>query len=232
MYTGRDFVSQVRGMNKLLSSDNMINDRTILKEGRMVGLKLVKQAVDQRKLLNSPYLFAFLPCLELEEAPLSECCEYTSDKKISRSKKKLPKIGESNWGLVIQGVFGLEGTIKLKPTNPSRYANLIRMDLKTKDTFYWVLNDRLYTTNPSNKAVNIYLFPAEEIDNALLFPGENCSCLTDNIDRCTSELDKPFYFPGEKITDIAEIVYKRLLVEHLRIQQDITDDDVDQTGLK
>lgn len=230
MYTVRDFVSQVRGMNKLLSSDNMINDRTIIKEGRMVGLKLVKQAIDERKLLNSPYLFAFVPCLELEEAPLSECCEYTSDKKISRSKKKLPKIGESNWGLVIQGVFGLEGTKKLKPTNPNRYVNLLRLGLKTKETYFWIQNDRLYTTDPSNKAVNMYLFPAEEIPNDLLFPGEDCKCTHDNIDRCTSELDKNFYFPGEKITDIADIVYKRIMIQHLGIQQDVTDDDIDQTS--
>ena len=182
--------------------------------------------------MNSPYLFAFLPCLELEEAPLSECCEYTSDKKISRSKKILPKIGESNWGLVIQGVFGLEGTIKLKPTNPSRYANLIRMNLRTKETFFWIQNGRLYTTNPANKAVNIYLFPAEEIDNSLLYPGEDCKCSHDSVDACTSELDKPFYFPGEKISDIADIVYKRILIQHLGIQQDVTDDDLDQTTRK
>lgn len=232
MYTNRDFISQVRSMSKLLSSDGIVNDRTILKEGRMIGLKLVKQAFDQRKLLTSPYLFAFLPCLELEEANLSECCEYTSDTKIARSKKKLPKIGESNWGLAIQGVFGLDGRKRLKQTDPGKYANILKLGLKTHDTFFWILNDKLYTTDPANKAVNIYLFPAEEIPNDLLFPGENCDCQNppDIKDLCASELDKRFYFPGEKIFDIVQILYKHLLEVYFNVPSDKTSDNKDDTS--
>lgn len=221
--TNRDFVSQIRSMSKLLSTDSLINDRTILKEGRIIGAKLVKQAMDEKKLLTSPYLFAFIPCFEMEEASLSECCEYTSEVNIARSKKKLPKIGESNWGLAMQ-VFGLSGKKRFKRTDPNRYANILKLKLTTKDIYYWVQNEYLYTSSEDIKAVNMHIFPTEEIPNDILYPGEDCDCTTDKGDLCTAELDKQFYFPGEKVYDIAEIVYKRLMSIYFAIEDDKTSD--------
>lgn len=222
-YTKRQFVSQVRSMSKLLSSDSLVNDRTIINEGRDAANKLVKQSLDQRKLWRSPNLFAFLPCLEMEQAALSECCEFTSDKTIARSKEKLPKIAEGNWGLAVQGVFGLDGKKKLIETNPSRYANYLKLGMRTKGTFWWVANERLYISNPDTEAVNFYAFFTEDIPNNLLYPGEDCDCGQNppkTSDLCTSELDKPFYYPADKIDDIKKMVYTSLLQVYFNVPTD------------
>jgi len=96
-YTGRDFVSQVRSLNKLLSSDQLITDRAILHEGKDATNLIVKQSTDKRKLWQSPSVFAYFPCLEMEKVPITECCDYTSDREVAKSKKKLPQIGEGQF---------------------------------------------------------------------------------------------------------------------------------------
>ena len=73
MITNRDVISQVRSMNKLLSADTTINDRTILNELRSTASLLIKQATDKRKLFQSAEIFTNIDCLEMKEVPLGEC---------------------------------------------------------------------------------------------------------------------------------------------------------------
>lgn len=233
-YTNRDFCSQIRSMSKLLSSDQMITDRAILREGKDAVNLLVKQSMDKRKLWQSPNVFAFLPCLEMEKVPISECCDYTSEMMVAKSKKKLPKIGEGTWGLAIQGVYGLDMTKKLKEVTPNRFANILKLKLKTNDVYYWVLNDHLYISNPDTKAANMFLYPAEPISNDLLFPGKDCNCsVKPHIsDLCANPLDQPFYCPADRVTDIKNIVYSTLMKTYFGIKADETSNNLDESERK
>lgn len=229
--TNREIISQVRSMSKLLSSDILISDRVVYNECKDTANKLVKQSLDKRKLWQSPNLFAFLPCLEMEEVPLSECCDFTSECNIAKSKKKLPTIGEGIWGLAIQGVFGLDRSIKLKESNPNRYSNLLKLQLRKKDVYYWIQNNHLYVTNPSTRAVDMYAYFLDDIPNDLLFPGETCDCKPkpDIGSLCTPTLDKKFYFPGDKVDDLKSIVYNNLLKVYFGINADKTSNQLDET---
>lgn len=226
--TTRQVVSNIRALNKMFS-DATINDRTILQECRNVANLLVHQDRDKRKLLNSPNLFAFIPCLEMDEAPLQECCEYYTECSVAKSVERLPKIGEGIWGLAIQGVFGLDGRVKFKETNPNRYANTLKLGLKTNDIFYWIIDGYLYVSNPDTKGVNMYAYFTEDIPNSLLFPGENCDCIRKpDIDTlCASYLDKKFYFPDYRMNDLQSIVEKNLLNSYYNIPLDKTSNNLD-----
>ena len=226
--TNRQIVSQIRSLNKMFS-DATIADRVILQECRNAANLLVHQDTDKRKLWSSPNLFAFIPCLEMKEVPIQECCEYTSECNVAKSVKQLPKIGEGIWGLAIQGVFGLDGQKKFKESDPNRYSNILKLGLKTNDIFYWVINDHLYVSNPDTKKANIYLYPTEDVANDLLYPGEDCNCITKpDIDTlCTPVLDKKFYFPDYRMADMNRIVEKTLLETYYRISTDRTSDNKD-----
>lgn len=233
-YTNRDFVSQIRSMSKLLSSDQLITDRAVLREGKDAANLLVKQSLDKRKLWQSPNLFAYLPCLEMSKVPITECCEFTSDIKVAKSKKKLPSIGEGTWGLAIQGVFGVDNMKKLKEVTPSRYSNLLKLGLKTNDIYYWIQNNYLYISNPETKAANIFLYPTTIIDNDLLYPGEDCDCqVKPHIeDLCANPLDQPFYCPLDRIHEIKSLVFKNLLSVYYSIQGDETLNNLDESTRK
>ena len=133
MQTLRQTVSNIRGTLKLLNSDALISDRLIASELRNAANLIVSQQFDKRKLWQSPNLFTPIPCLEMEKTPLTNCCEYTGDRFISVSKKRLPQIGEGTFGLAIQLVTGMDQSKKFKETTPARYANLLKLNLNTKN---------------------------------------------------------------------------------------------------
>lgn len=220
-------------MNKLLSSDQLITDRAIVHEGKDAANMIITQSLDKRKYWQSPNLFAYFPCLEMKKVPITECCEYTGSRDVAKSVKKLPKIGEGQWGLAIQGVFGLDNMKKFKETTPSRFSNILKLGLLTKDLFYWIINDSLYVSNPDTKAVNMFAYPAEIImDNSLLFPGEDCDCMIkpDIEDLCASPLDQPFYAPQNRVEDIKKLVYQNLMRTYFNLIIDKTSNQLDEAS--
>ena len=225
MQTLRQTISNVRGTLKLLSSDILISDRLLASELRNAANLIVSQQFDKRKLWQSPNLFTPIPCLEMGKIPLSNCCEYTGDRLIAVSKKMLPQIGEGTFGLAIQLVTGIDQSKKFKETAPSRYANLLKLKLTTKDIYYWIQNNHLYVSNEDTELVNLYAYFIEDVPNDLLYPGEDCKCKDlSTKDICINPLDKPFKFPGSRVLDIENIVVKKLSEGFLKLKQDTTSD--------
>ena len=107
MATLRKLVSDVRSTHKILSTDALITDRAIASEVRNNALMLIKRETNLRKLWASDTLFTTIPCLEMVEVPISECCEYADPHTVARSKYKLPRISEGNYQYVIQGVYSI-----------------------------------------------------------------------------------------------------------------------------
>ena len=225
MQTLRQSISNIRGSLKLISSDALISDRLIAAELRNAANMIVSQQFDKRKLWQSPNLFTLIPCLEMKKIPLSDCCDYTGDKEIAMSKKTLPQIGEGTFGLAIQLVTGLDQSKKFKETTPSRYSNLLKLKLNTKDIYYWIQDNHLYVSNEETELVNFYAYFIEDVPNDLLYPGVDCPCKDKSIkDICINPIDKAFKFPGNRVKDIEDIVVDRLGRTFLRLKQDTTSD--------
>lgn len=235
MGTYRQIVSDIRGMNKLLSSDDLINDRVVMNEVRSGANLIVGQALAKREYWQSPTLFAPILCLEMETVSLSQCCEYVGEKMVAISKKSLPKIGEGLFGLAIQGVYGLDGSKKFSPTNPNRYSNLLKLNLPNRGNFFWIRADgRVIVTNEDTKKINMFAYFTEPIPNDLLYPGKDCDCMVKPsiTNLCTNPLDQTFFFIDKKIYDLKQLVYKNLLATYFGIQEDVTSDNKNDTTRK
>ena len=96
MATLRKLVSDVRSVHKLLSTDSLITDRAIASEIRNNSLLLIKRETNLRKLWATDTLFTTIPCLEMVEVSISECCNYVDECSIARTKFKLPRVSEGN----------------------------------------------------------------------------------------------------------------------------------------
>src|SRR5680860_117643 len=107
MATGRYLVSSVRGIHKLISGDNRINDRVILSQIRSSALLLIKRETNLRKLWATDTIFTPIPCLEMKEVSISECASYVDECTIARSVHKIPRMTEGNYQYVIQGVYSI-----------------------------------------------------------------------------------------------------------------------------
>lgn len=225
-------VSDVRSMHKLLSTDSLITDRAIASDIRNNSLLLIKRETNLRKLWASDSLFTTIPCLEMCEVSISECCNYVDDCTIARSKHPLPRISEGNYQYVIQGVYSINALSgkgkKLKEITVNRYINLLGLPIIKKEEYYWVTNGYLYVTNPDVQAVRLVAFFEEDVPNEVLYP--ECGCNGNqytNEQICMNPLDKVFNVPGYLEKQILDLTSQKLLTTYFKLKTDITDNGVD-----
>ena len=229
MSTGRKLVSDIRGMSKLISTDNLITDRVIFSEIRNNTQLLVKREANLRKLWATDTVFTTIPCLELIEVPISECCGYTDPCQVARTRYKLPRISEGNYQYLIQGVWSInamggQGT-KIKEVTINRYLNLLQLPYIKKQEYYWIANEYLYISNPMLKAVRIAAFFEEDIPNELMYPDCGCGNVEYNLDDyCKNPLDKEYACPGYLEQQVLAMTTQKLLQTYFRIDDDKTED--------
>ena len=230
MSTLRKLVSDVRSMHKLLSTDNLITDRVISSEIKNNTLLLVKRETNLRKLWATGTLFTTIPCLEMVEVPISECCDYVDPCTIARSKYKLPRIAEGNYQYLIQGVYSInamsgQGT-KIKEITINRYINMLSLPIIKNEEYYWILNDYLYVTNPLLQAVRISALFEKDVPNEIMY-GECCGKEYTNEEWCINPLDKQYALPGYLEKQVLDLTSQKLLNTYFKLKTDMTQDNID-----
>lgn len=227
MSTRRQIVSDIRGMNKLLSTDILLSDRLIDREAFSAALVFIKQQIDRRRLMQSPNIYTPLSCLKMEKAPLGECCEYTSSYSISRSVEKIPKIAEGIFGLLVNNCVSVDNLISFREGTPRRFANALNLGIKADINMFWVMNDRVYCSNGDLEAINFSAFFEGDVPNYLLCPTD-CDCKPHgDCDPCLNPLDQTFRCPGYLEESVKQAVAKKLVSEFFNIPTDKTSDNKD-----
>jgi hypothetical protein len=231
MSTLRKLVSDVRSVHKLLSTDSLITDRAIASEIRNNSLLLIKRETNLRKLWATDTLFTTIPCLEMCEVPLSECCDYVDECTISRSREKIPRISEGNYQYVIQGVYSINALggkgKKLKEISVNRYVNLLRLPIIKNEAYFWITNGYLYVNNPLLQAVRFVAFFEEDVHNDILYPECGCGKEYSLEDICINPLDKEFACPGYLEQPVLQMTSQKLLSTYFNIKTDMSEDGVD-----
>lgn len=232
MSTLRKLVSDIRSTHKILSTDSLITDRAIASEIRNNSILLIKRETNLRKLWATSTLFTTIPCLEMIEVPISECCDYQDPCNVARTKFKIPRISEGNYQYLIQGVYSINamgGTgTKLKEITINRYTNLIKLPVIKKEEYYWILNDYLYISNPMLQAIRLTACFEQEVPNEVMYPESGCGgCGPTDADWCMNPLDKPFSLPGYLEKQVLDLVSQKLLSTYFQLKTDITEDGLD-----
>ncbi len=230
MATLRKLVSEIRSTHKLLSGDSLINDRVVASEIRSTAILLIRRETNLRKLWSTSTIFETLPCLEMIEVPISECCDYVDPCTVSRSKEKIPRISEGNYQYLIQGVYSINAMggmgKKFDEITINRYINLLKLPIIKQETYYWIINDYLYTNNPLLQAVRLAAFFEEEIPNEIRF-SECCGQSVSNDEYCKNPLDREYTLPGYLQDQVKQLVSQKLLSTYFNIKSDMTQDNVD-----
>lgn len=229
--TAREYVSQVRSSHKFLSADQSLTDRLILSILVKNRNFLANQRLNERKLWQTDSLFTNL-CLELEQVPLAECCNYTSDIQITRTKYQLPKINEGIYNYAIKGIYNVETSKKFSEITPDRYINLLMLRTVKNQTYAWIYNNYIYTTNPNLEAIKLTaFFENHDLPKELLFPQCGCQKIKyDNTEYCTNPLDREFKFAGYLSQPLIDMTSKYLLETYHNIPQDKNSNNLDETS--
>lgn len=229
MSTRRNIVSDIRSINKLLSSDALITDRVIDREAKSCALVFIKQQTNKRLLFQSDTLFTLLSCLKMRPVPIGECCEYASPYTISKSVEELPKIAEGIFGLLVSNCVSIDNLVSFKESTPRRFANALKLGLKGPLNVFWVQGNHLYCSNGKLEAINFSALFEEDVPNKLLCP--ECDCIPDSgCDECVNPLDLPFKCPGYLEKPVKDEVAKKLLQTYFSLAQDKTSDNKDDTS--
>lgn len=227
----RKLVSDVRSMHKLLSTDNVATDRMIASEVKNNGLLLIKRETNLRKLWATDTIFTTVPCLEMIEVPISECCDYADPCNIARSKLKLPRVCEGIYQYIIQGVYSINAmggnAKKLTEITINRYINLLKLPVIKKDVYFWISNDYLYITNPMVRTVRMAALFEEDVPNELMYPECNCGSSPTLEDWCKNPLDKESFIPGYLEKAVLELTSQKLLSTYFGVRIDSQLDNVD-----
>lgn len=231
MATLRNLVSTTRSSHKLLSTDSMLTDRAIAAELKTSTFLLLKRETNLRKLWATDTIFTAIPCLELIEVSISECCDYVDPCTIARSKYKLPRISEGNYQYLIQGVYSINAMSgkgkKIKEITVNRYLNLLKLPIIKNEIYYWIMNGYLYVTNPLLQAVRMSAMFEEDVPNEIMFGEECCGKTATDEEWCKNPLDKEFALPGYLEKQVLELTSQRLLNTYFRLKTDMTVDGVD-----
>jgi hypothetical protein len=232
MATLRKLVSDVRSVHKILSTDSLITDRAIASEIRNNALLLIKRETNLRKLWATDTLFTTIPCLEMIEVPISECCNYVDECTIARTKLKLPRISEGNYQYVIQGVYSINALggqgKKLKEISVNRYINLLKLPVIKKEEYYWITNGYLYINNPMIKSIRFVAFFEEDVENEIMYPECGCGSSDYTLDEiCKNPLDKEFALPGYLEQQVLQLTSQKLLSTYFNLKTDVSSEGID-----
>ncbi len=231
--TNEEFVARVRGMHKLLSGDTMINDRVIIREGRGKAISLIKREANLRRLWQTDTLFTTIPCLEMVEVPIGECCSYTSKVTVSRSKHKLPRISEGLFHYLTQGVYDIGLTKPLVYVDINRYINILKLRLPDNNSYYWIHNSYLYCSSPHVESLKVVSYFEEDIPDEIMFP--DCDCYDKKEkDACPDPIKEEFKCPNYLIdgssgaNGVIALVSESLLRTYFNIPLDKTSNNLDE----
>jgi hypothetical protein len=232
MATLRKLVSDVRSVHKILSTDSLITDRAIASEIRNNSLLLIKRETNLRKLWATDTLFTTIPCLEMVEVPISECCNYVDECSIARTKFKLPRISEGNYQYVIQGVYSINALggqgKKLKEISVNRYINLLKLPVIKKEEYYWITNGYLYINNPMIKSIRFVALFEEDVENEIMYPECGCGSSDYTLDEiCKNPLDKEFALPGYLEQQVLQLTSQKLLSTYFNLKTDVSSEGID-----
>jgi hypothetical protein len=204
--TNRQIISDIISDLRAVNLDDKVSKRHILNKLRGFAALFIKRDTDTRRLLNISDIWVDVPCVELCEAPLIDCCniDIPNCKFVMKSKKKLPEVYETFYKELLE-VHNPVYAKEFRQITPKEYKNILAREFQDKRIkYFWISNGHLIIPDSMVEVVTLrgaFINPAE---------AKKLSGCLEGDDKCISLLDQPFNCPDYLIPVIKQEALKDL----------------------
>lgn len=190
--TNRQIISDIVHDLRALNIDDRVSKRYILHKLRDYAALYIKRDAEARRILGIDDLWTDVQCVELCEAPITDCCDIELGEcdMVMRTRHKLPESIETLYKNLIQ-VFNVKYAKEFKQITPQEYKDILVREYKdNRIKYFWIQNGYLIIPDAMITTINIrgiFIDPQEA--------KKLSSCSEENEDSCISKLDQPFVCP-------------------------------------
>jgi hypothetical protein len=205
--TNREIISDIVNDLRALNLDDRVSKRYILSKLRSFAALFIKRDADTRRLLNIAEIWTNVPCVELCEKPLVDCCDIDIPNcdTVMVSRKKLPEVLQTQYKELLQ-IINPKYSREFIPTTPQQYKNIINREFQDKRLkYYWISNGYLVVPDALVTTVTVrgvFLEPSEAM--------KLNSCIPAEEQECISILDQPFICPDYLVSVVKQETLKDL----------------------
>ena len=211
--TNKQLASDMATELKALNIDERMSFRFILSRLKDKTRLFIKQDADSRRLLKITNIWKTIKCLDMCDIDAIECaCDIPNCKVIKKSKIKIPRVFDSNYGSLIK-VLTIDGGKEYLPTTLSSYIDIKNREIQNPNIkYFWMEDGYIFIPDSMVEQVRVVgLFEnPEEVD-----------VINDPSLKCSKPLDALFPCPGH----LLEIIKKDTIGELVRLFKNVPDDE-------
>lgn len=210
-----ELVSRISNTVKSLTKDGRISARYILRTAQEKAKYLLVQKLTDRSLYREANIYTEIPCIELVKDDVVNCpiVEFRRCKSLMKSKKKLPELLNSKYGVAIYSVTSVDGEFQFTQTTPNQYRlDGKRNTLGKKPNYFYVKDGYLYLPESEVLSVTVSVITLD------LYDAEQCSeCKKEN---CKSAWDYEFICSDKLLETVIQETIKEVLMNK-QIQENV-----------
>lgn len=205
--TNRQIISDIISDLRAVNLDDKVSKRYILNKLRGFAALFIKRDTEARKLLNVSDIWLDVPCVELCEAPLIECCniDIPNCKFVMKSKKKVSETYETSYKELLE-VHNPTYAKEFRQITPKEYKNITAREFQDKRIkYFWISNGYIVIPDSRVEVVTlrgVFVNPAEA--------KKMSACLEQEGDECVTLLDQPFNCPDYLVAVVKQETLKDL----------------------
>lgn len=205
--TNRQIISDIVSDLRAVNLDDKVSKRYILNKLRDFAGLFIKRDADQRRIYSISDIWLDVPCVELCEAPLIECCNIDIPQctTVRKSKHKIPQTYETFYKELLE-VHNPLYAKEFRQITPKEYKNITAREFQDRRIkYFWFSNGYLIIPDSHVEVVTlrgVFLNPAEAT--------KLNECVESENSKCVNTLDQPFICPDYLVPVVKQEVLKDL----------------------
>lgn len=212
--TKGELISQIRNELRIAHSDSRLTNKFIWSIIQKHAEWLIKRENSRLRVITQEAIFQTYKCVDVEDAPaVDECCGIKTKCKVFRTKFKVPELYEDNDGVIIKGVYTIDGSRDFSQITVNEYMRKLENPHSKydKSLYFFYNSGYLYFPKSTIRKVMIKGYFIDEINN-------DCEPCSADVDPCPSYLDSPIRIPKYLLAELMQAVLNEFASLTLKIQ--------------